>query len=95
MKAIDSGKVAEKTYKCGKKLKVGQIAQEFNGAWDDLEKDNPTYKEVKEKLGKDLFEELYQTTITYFALRLLARTHNSKELNKILDECEVGESEDA
>lgn len=95
MKAIDSRKVAEKTYKCGKKLKLWQTTQGFVKVWEDLSKDNPTMAQVKEKLGDDLYNELFQTLITFFALNLLANTHNQKEFDKIINDCEVEDGGEA
>ena len=89
MKAIDSGKVATKTMGCGKKLKVWQTAELFVKSWQELSKDNPVFVEVKGKLGDDLFDEMFQTTITYYALNLLARTHNQKDFDKIISDCEI------
>ena len=89
MRSIDSNKVAKKTYKCGKKLKLWQTTQAFVQSWDDLSKDNPTMIEVKEKLGDKLYDELFQTLITFFALNLLARTHNQKEFDEIINSCEI------
>ena len=89
MRSIDSNKVAKKTYKCGKKLKVSQIAQAFVQIWDDLTKSNPTMIEIKEKLEGKLYDELFQTLITFFALNLLARTHNKKEFDEIINSCEI------
>ena len=47
--------------------------------------------EIKEKLGEQLFNELFQTIITFYALNLLARTHNNKDFAKILDDVSVEE----
>lgn len=95
MKAIDSRKVAEKTYKCGKKLKLWQTTQGFVKVWEDLSKDNPTMLKVKELIGDDLFNEVFQTIITFYALNLLAYTHNQKEFDKIINDCEVEDGGEA
>lgn len=89
MRQIDSSKVAQKTYKCGKKLKLWQTTQAFVQSWEELSKDNPTMLEVKEKLGDKMYDELFETIITFYALNLLARTHNQKDFTKIIDEVSV------
>ena len=89
MKVIDSSKVSSKTEKCGKRLKVKTIVEAYVHTQDKLLVDNDLVKEVKEKLGEELFDQLTNTTITFFALELLARTHNQKEFKQIIKECEV------
>ena len=95
MKVIDSNKVAKQTQKCGKKLKVSQVSKVFVESWNDLEKDNPTFKEIKEQLGEQQFNNLFQTTITFFALNLLARTHGKKDFDDILNSCCIETTGDA
>ena len=68
MRQIDSSKVAQKTYKCGKKLKLWQTTQAFVQSWEELSKDNPTMLEIKEKLGDKLYDELFETIITFTLL---------------------------
>ena len=89
MKVIDGGKVAEKTSKCGKRLKVQVVAGLYAETLKTLEEKNATMKEVKAKLGDELYGAFVQTTITFFALQLLAKTHNSKEFQEIFANCQT------
>ena len=85
MKQICAEKVAKKVATCSKKLKVGEVVGLLIQTIDGVEK----HQDIK-------FDDNTINTITaYFSLTLLARTHNSKEYEKILDDCsiEVRESE--
>ena len=95
MNKIDGEKVAIETSNCGKRLKVQVVAGLFVETLGFLEQKNPTIKEVKEKCGDELFGALGHTLVTFFALQLLAKTHNSKEFEEILKRCQANESVDA
>lgn len=93
MKIIDGEKVAIQTSKCGKRLKVQVIAGLFVETIEVLEKQNSVVKEAKEKCGDELFGALNHTLITFFALQLLAKTHNTKEFEEIFANCQVEEKQ--
>ena len=94
MKQLDSSRVANLTLKCGKKLKVGVVAQQFVQCWNDLAKDHPAILDARKKMGEMLFEEVFQTLITYYSLNLLALTHTTKEFENMFEDCEVEASEE-
>jgi len=85
MKQICAEKVAKEVAKCTKKLKVGEVVGLLVKTIDGVEE----HQNIKFR------DEDINTILSYFSLTLLARTHNSKEYEKILDECsiEVRESE--
>ena len=91
MKKIDGEKVAERTSQCGKRLKVQVVAGLLAETLTNLSTKNGTIIEAKLKCGKNLWDSATQTIMTMFALHLLAKTHNSKEFQKIYDECQFDE----
>ena len=93
MKRIDGGKVAVITSKCGRKLKVCEVAGVLVEAIETIGKKNPIVIEAKETLGKKMFEQLTSTIITFYSLNLLAKTHDEKEIREIMKECEIEDKE--
>ena len=91
MSAINGDRVAEITSKCGKKLKVQEVAGLLVKTIDDVSARNPVVKQIIDKCGIDLCGALFGTIQTMFSLHLLARTHNSKEFNEILKRIEEQE----
>ena len=89
-KQIDGVKVAKIIGTCGKKLKINVVSGMLARTLQNLE-ENPLVKEVKEKVGEEEYLDLEHTIMTFFALNLLAKTHNTKEFKAIFDECEVEE----
>lgn len=89
MKKIDGEKVAKVISKCEKRLKVNVVMGNFADTLENLNARNPVIKEASEKCGNELFGALEHTIITMFALTLLAKTHNSKEMEAIIKECQI------
>lgn len=95
MKMIDGEKVAIEASNCGKRLKVKIIAGLYAEAIGTLEQKNSVIQECKAKCGDDLFAQMQQTVITFFALNLLAKTHSEKEFKEIFEKCQVDEKQTA
>lgn len=95
MQKIDSEKLANETSTCGKRLKVCVIAGLYADTILTLEKKNPILKEVKEKCGDDLFAQMENTIISFFALNLLAKTHNKKEFEEIFAKVQIEDDDEA
>lgn len=95
MKKIDGIKVANETSKCGKRLKVNVVAGLLAEALETLENKNSVVKEVKEKCGEELFNEFEHSIMTFFALNLLAKTHNPKEFKELFENCQVEDNANA
>lgn len=93
MKPINGDRVAEITSKCGKKLKVREVAGMLAQTIEQVGAKNPVVKQVVDKCGYDLCGALFGTIQTMFALNLLAKTHDSKEFAEIMKQIEIQENE--
>jgi len=79
MKQICAENVSKKVATCTKKLRVNEVIGLLVQTIDGVEKNQNIKFE----------DEVINTILSYFSLTLLARTHNSKEYEKILDECSI------
>ena len=91
MTMIDGDKVGNAILKCGKKIKVSQAGGLLVLVLGELAPTSPVMHKVKVKLGEKQFQEMADTIITFYGLNLLARTHDSKEYNRIFKELQVEE----
>ena len=89
MNKIDGEKVAKIVSKCDKRLKVNMVMAKFVDTLENINAKNPVVKEASVKCGDELFGALEHTILTMFALTLLAQTHNSKEMEAIMKECQA------
>ena len=79
MKQICAEKVSQEVATCTKKLKVAEVIGLLVQTIDSVEK----HQNIKFE------DDVINTIMSYFSLTLLARTHNSKEYEKILENCSI------
>lgn len=89
MAKIDGELVAKEVSKCGKRLQVSVSAGLLAEAMKTLEDKNPIVMATKEKCGDQLYGAFAHTLLTFFALNLLAKTHNTKEFKEIMSKVQV------
>jgi hypothetical protein len=81
MKELSGEKVYRAVEKNTKKLQVCEVVKLLIG----------TLREINHYKNNLVDEETFNTIITYFSLTLLSRTNNSKDYEKIFNECLTGE----
>ena len=79
MKQICAESVAQEVSKCSKKLKVNEVVGLMV----------QTINSVEEHQHIHFDDDTINTIISYFSLTLLARTHNKKDYEKILEQCSI------
>lgn len=79
MKSINANKVAIEVAKCEKTLKVSEVVGLLVQTINQVEEHQPIKFSDKE----------VNTICAYFSLTLLARVNNSKDYEKILNDCSI------
>ena len=84
MKELSGEKVYRVIEKETKKLQVSEVVKLLIG----------TLREINHYKNNLIDEETFNTIITYYSLTLLSRINNSKDYEKIFNECLTGETKE-